>query len=56
MRHVYFRIIFGVLMITASLIALLQGRENVLMTAVFGAVLLFSGFAQYKKVKKGEDR
>ena len=52
MRHAYFRIVMGIVFIVASLIALLQGQNTALMTTAFGALFLFSGISQYRKVTK----
>ena len=53
MRHVYFRIILGIVFIVASIIAILQGQEQAIMTAIMGIAFLLSGISQYKKHGKG---
>lgn len=53
MRHVYFRIILGIVFIVASIIAILQGQEQAIMTGIMGIAFLLSGISQYKKQGKG---
>ncbi|MBP5281574.1 MAG: DUF308 domain-containing protein [Lachnospiraceae bacterium] len=52
MRHAYFRIIMGIVLIIASIIAMLTGQEMAMMTTVFGVVFLISGISQFKKASQ----